>query len=658
MTKSPSQGLQALQDAVQATVKKLEFSEPEFEVTVGWATSYDDLFAGNLRQTAEAVVLDRALRVGRCVVSGRGGGGKTQMLHRLMRSASYQGVICVLVNLKDWTKLDYQSWNEWTSSDIGAGAAFLLERFSQPKVDALALDYLPPTVKKLLVVDGLNEVMAPVGQRILQALDEFAGDQVGLSVLVADRLTRRSFASPSRWALASVLPLAPEVVAQHYNGPKNDSLSTPYFLDAAISKQSVGDTPSQIHQRFLVNHGGLAAGELDTLAAAAYGLYAETGTRTFPFADLVAKTGQDLANRLVQTGVIVKVAHADDSQFAHHLLHDYLSARSVAGLPYEDWTPAVLRTISFDGSSFDTISMVLAQLGHQQADKFLRCLYDWNLYAAAYALADLTDDAGGPSEEMQQVIFAMLAEKRFDLVTPTRQRAADALAIAQTKAAAKIRASGSLPDLLDALREAESREQWFSEWVRLFTCSPNQRIDDEDLERIQQEDSIQGWTVANVARRTQLSDGQMKDLRSWVNHKSPVVRWRIVHVLGAHPSTKNMQAVAELLRGDKDADVRYGAVRSMVEIAARTTASDLRSGVVRVLLDLTAKLVAEKKVKEELKRALQIEPAEAPKDWSDFIAQVTRKLYVAEGSPDEREAWRRYLDLVQARYRKKNGTPT
>ncbi len=650
MTTSPNQGLQALQEAVKATVDKLEFCAPEFELTVGWATSYDDLFAGKVKQTSESAVLERALKVGRCIVSGRGGGGKTQMLHRVMRSAFLQEVVCVLVNLKDWTKRDYQSWDEWTSSDIGAGAEFLLERFSQPSVDALSLDYLPPTTKKLLVVDGLNEVIAPIGQRILQALDEFAGDQVGLSILVADRLSRRSFASPSRWALASVLPLAPEVIARHYNGPKTESLSTPYFLNAALSEQAIGATPSQILQRFLLDHGGLAANELDTLAAAAYSLYADTGTRTFPFADLITKAGRDLANRLVQAEVVVKIDSADDSQFAHHLLHDYLAARHVSRMRQEDWTPSVLRTISFGSSSFDTISMVLAQLERQRADKFLRCLYDWNLYAAAYALGDLTDEAGGPSEEMQKVIFAMLAEKRFDLLTPTRQRAADALAIAQAKSAAKIRASASLPELLASLREAESTEQWFSEWVRLFTSTTDQTVRDEDLTHIQEEDSIPGWTVANVARRTQLTEGQLRSLRTWAGHKSPVVRWRVVHVLGAHPSTKNMQAVAERLKDDEDADVRYGAVRSIVEMAARTTTGDLRSMVARTLVELTPKLVADKRVKEELKRALQIEPAEAPSGWSEFIANVTRKLYTAEGSPDEREAWRQFTDLVRGRY--------
>jgi hypothetical protein len=650
MTKSPGQGLQSLHEAVQQAVQKLEFSKPEFELTVGWAATYDDLFAGRTEKTVETAVLERTLRIGRCVVAGRGGGGKTQMLHRIMRTASTKGVICVLVDLKDWTKHDYQSWDEWTTSDIGAGASFLLERFAQPKVDAMSLDYLPPTAKKLLIVDGLNEIMAPVGQAILFALDEFAGDQIGLSVLVADRLTRRSFPSPTRWALASVLPLAPDVVAKHYQGPNSENLSTPYFLDAAISKKSVGETPSQTHRRFLVNHGGLVENELTTLAAAAYGLYSETGTRTFPFAALVAKVGQDLASRLTQTGVIVKAAHADDSQFAHHLLHDYLSARAVAELPQEDWTPAVLRTISFDGSSFDTISMVLAQLKREEADKFLRCLYDWNLYAAAYALADLTDESAGPSREMRQVIFAMLAEKRFDLVTPTRQRAADALAIAQTESATKIRASDSMSSLFAALRSVNSKEDWFNEWVHLFTSAPDKRIDDKDLERIQNEDSILGWTVANVARRMRLEDAQAKRLRVWIANGSPVVRWRIAHVLGAHPSTKNMQTLSDLLKGDKDADVRYGAVRSMVETAARTSNSDLRSSVVSVLVDLTPILVADKKVKEELKRALQIEPRQAPQDWSNFIARIARSLYLAESAPDEREAWRRYVDLIQARY--------
>lgn len=655
MTRSPGQGLDTLQKAVHVAASALQRAEPAFDLNIGWAATYDDLFAGNIEQAAESSVLDRVLHKGRCILAGRGGGGKTQLLHRLMLAASERAVVAVLVDLKDWTKPDYAAWQEWTASDVGAGASFLLERFSQPSVDALTLDYLPPTAQKLVVVDGLNEIIAPVGQQILRALDDLAGDQVGLSILVADRLTRRMLPSPTRWALATVLPLTREFIAKHCGdevlaSPAADSLGTPYFLDAVISKGAKTESPSQTHRRFLHDHGGLDDKNLDAVAAAAYRLYEDAGTRTFSRPTLVDMVGEELTVRLQQTGVLIAVA-ANDVQFAHHLLHDYLAARYVATLTPESWTRALLRNISFDGSSFDTISMVLAQLGDGRADIFLRCLYDWNPYAAAYALSEIADTAGGPSFEMQQVIFAMLAEKTFDIVGPTRQQATDALAIVKAPSASEIKKAKSLPDLLATLTRVKSDVAWFNDWVALFTTASDKHIPDDVLNRVLDTDSVVGWTVANAARRTHITHDQLARLRASLVDDRSVVRWRIVHILGAHPSDENANLLAQVLERDPDRDVRYGVVRSLAEMAARAS-DDLRSTITGLLEQQAPALVAktEKKIKEELKRALCILPEAAPASWYDVIASISRGLYVMESDPAEREGWRQYVELASARY--------
>jgi hypothetical protein len=655
MTLALGQGLPELLQAIAGTVEKLQFSRPEFRLDIGWAPTYDSLFSGNLEKAGEDSVLDTALRKGRCIVTGRGGGGKTQMLHRLMRAAFGRKIVAVLVDLKNWTKRDYGDWIEWTASDVGAGASFLLERFSQPAVDALALDYLPPSTRKLLIVDGLNEIAAPVGHEVLLALDQIASTQIGLSVLVADRLTRRPLPSPSRWALATVLPLSKEVIAEHCGGdalasPEADSLKTPYFLDAAIRKEAVTESPSETHRRFLRDHGGLQDPELDKVAAAAYRLYHEAGTRTFPANLLADLVGEDLAKRLQQSGIVVSAEHRGEAQFAHHLLHDYLAARHVAAMPSQNWSRDVLQTISFDGASFDTISMVLSQLHEDAADAFLRCLYDWNPYAAAYALTDTSEMALGPSVEMQQVIFAMLAEKRFDIVEPTKQRATDALAIIQAPSAEELKASTTMAELLATVGRMKSEKAWFKKWAALFVSPPEGQLADGDIERIREADSIYGWTVANVARRVRLTDQQLQVLREWQADERPVVRWRIAHVLGSHPSDASAKALVELLRGDGDPDVKYGAVRSLVEVAARAEDEQIRQAVGTFLVEFAPALVPQKKVKEELRRALLLVRDRAPPSWWGLIAAVAKSGYMAEDDPAEREAWRRYVDVASSRY--------
>jgi hypothetical protein len=655
MTLAPGQGLPELLQAIAGTVERLQFSRPEFRLDIGWAPTYDSLFSGNLEKAGEDSVLDTALRKGRCIVTGRGGGGKTQMLHRLMRAAFGREIVAVLVDLKNWTKRDYGDWSEWTASDVGAGASFLLERFSQPAVDALALDYLPPSTRKLLIVDGLNEIAAPVGHEVLLALDQIASTQIGLSILVADRLTRRSLPSPLRWALATVLPLSKEVIAEHCGdgalaSPEADSLKTPYFLDAAIRKEEVTESPSETHRRFMRDHGGLQDPELDRVAAAAYRLYYEAGTRTFPAKLLADLVGEDLAKQLRQSGTVVSAEQSGEAQFAHHLLHDYLAARHVAAMPSQGWSREVLQTISFDGASFDTISMVLSQLHEDAADAFLRSLYDWNPYAAAYALTDTSEMALGPSVEMQQVIFAMLAEKRFDIVEPTKQRATDALAIIHASSAEELKASTTMTELLATVGRMKSEKDWFKKWAALFVSPPEGQLADGDLECIREADSIYGWTVANVARRVRLTDQQLQVLRGWLADERPVVRWRIAHILGSHPSDANASALKQLLRSDGDSDVKYGAVRSLVEMAAKAEDEQVRQGIAAFLAESAPVLVLQKKVKEELKRALLLVCDRAPPSWWGLVAAVAKSVYAAEDDPAEREAWRRYVDLASARY--------
>ena len=53
------------------------------------------------------------------------------------------------------------------------------------------------------------------------------------------------------------------------------------------------------------------------------------------------------------------------------------------------------------------------------ADELLRKLYDWNIYGAGYSIAE--GRSSRVSAEMQRVILAMFAERRWDLVMATAQ---------------------------------------------------------------------------------------------------------------------------------------------------------------------------------------------------------------------------------------------
>jgi type III secretion system FlhB-like substrate exporter len=658
MNRSADRLLSELKEQVARAVDSLPVAEPPFNLQIQWSVDYDDLFAKKGEITSEDQTLVRAFMRGRCIIVGRGGGGKTRMLYRLMRAALSDGIVPVFVDLKKWTGSDYSNWRDWISSDIGTGASFLLERFAIPETDSLTLDALPPETTKLLIVDGLNEITASVGQQILLALDEFARDQVGMSILVADRLSRRELPSPNRWALGAVQAISTEEIARFVDitgrsAADVEALGTPYFLGAAIRKESFSSSRAETLHEYFLHHGKLSAEDTSLVAEAAFDAYAATRTRTFPRAQFAQKVGETLVNRLIDGGLLSK-ADGEDIHFLHHLLHDYLAAKFVSSMPENAWSGEVLQTISFGSSSFDTISMVFSLLATGRADQFLRRVYDWNPYAAAYALADSISATAAPSKEMQVVIFAMLAEKVFDIVEPTSQRASDALALIATPEAAAFLNCDSFDALLNLVRDVKSDVVWFQDWQKVFTLARTEAISPADLEQIGAADSVIGWTVANVGKRVLLTADQQARLRELAPTSSTTTKWRIAHVLGAWPSNENAKVLAALLSTANEESVRYGALRSLIEVAARGDA-DLQEGVCRTLKEHAQDIARNAKLVEELRRAMWIQPSVAPEKWLSIVRQISLLLYEFDEDLEARDAWQLYVERSGIRYRKRNG---
>jgi hypothetical protein len=652
MQKTPEQQLRFLKAAVTRELGSLPLSDPPFQLEIGWASDYDSLFRGGFKVTSESEVLAYALRQGRVVLVGRGGGGKTQLLFRLMRASAQHDILPVLIDLKNWRQSDYQEWNETVAKDVAYGAAFLIERFARPRTSAIELDWIPPTTAKVLLVDGLNEIAAGIGAQVLRSLDEFVGDQILTSVVVADRLVRRELSAPSKWALGLVLPLSPSLIARYGGASLSQQanaapLDLPFFLNAAIHNEDVSASGARTHERFLRSHANLTEQALDAAASAAFQAYLDK-SRSFSTRQFRAIAGEGVTDRLQSSGALI-LADNGEAHFSHHLLHDFLASRHMAGKPREFWTSDNLNAISLDGSSFDPLALVFEQLDQRKADDFLRCLYDWNLYAAGYALGSVSTDAVPCSAEMQIVIFAMLAEKRFDLVEATRQRATDALLLIRLPGVKPFKDAVSLQQVMDAVATINSQVAWFMNWQALFTRPPNENLTDDHVQTLLVDDSVIGWTMANVARRMTLTERQLELLRNALQDASATQRWRIVHLLGAFPSNSNSDALLQSLDHDPDGSVRYGAARSLAELACRGDVQ-LRSRIVQAIKDRVDDLRAQPKVRDELARALVITLDAAPAGWSDTVTEIGRTFFQRAEAPESRDRWRRYIADAEIRY--------
>ena len=352
--------------------------------------------------------------------------------------------------------------------------------------------------------------------------------------------------------------------------------------------------------------------------------------------------------KLEGSGVIV--SKGGQSYFDHHIVHDFLAARHFAHLETDEWNASNFRSLSFDGSSIDSLELTFEQLDSDRADLFLRALYDWNLYASGYVLAQASYASGSVGMEMRTVIFAMLAEKRFDAILATRERAEDALRLIQLNDVLPFRKANSISDICEALRQIDSEVDWFCNWRQLFCISKKDQLTDETLREIRNKDSIVGWTVANVARRFSLIDQTVIELVKGMEAEGDAtVRWRIAHVLGKIPTEIAAGFLFNLLDGDTNIDVRFGAVRSLVEISL-AAGSKLRSAL-RKKIEKRAQCIADsKKLSGELRACLLVAPECAPKDWIVFVRGCVQSQFIAAEKTSDKDVWRGCLNAAEHLY--------
>ena len=490
---------------------------------------------------------------------------------------------------------------------------------------------------------------------MLYALDEYVRFSLNTSVIVCDRLVRRDLLRPERWRLALVLPMSLNQVnaliaadppaAARFQGAseaERSLLTTPYFLNAFLIGGPLADTiASQMHQYF--SQHALTQTDITRAAEAAFAVYADS-TRTFSWQRFQELAGQEIANRLEAAGAIV--IESGLAHFDHHLKHDYLASRILIS-DRTRWTPDVFATLTFHASSFETIVMAMEQIETSAlADDLLRSLYDWNLYAAGYSIAE--GRASRVSPDMQTVILAMFAERRWDLVTATAQRAADTLRLIDSPTALNFLQAPSLQAILQEIRTMPGQSAWFPDWQRLFTRNTEAPAEEQDILGLATGDSVIGWTTANVLRRLSLSEAQVAEVRALVESPNPTVQWRAVHVLGVHPSEANKNRLLGCL-ADDSTNVRFGAIRSLVEMAARGS-SDLAHQIFVDIADRITLLTAHSTTLAEFERAIFVQPDRAPAGWTRSVSFVLIALQRACDGIEERDRWDQVLSKMVNTY--------
>jgi len=623
--------------------------QPPFDFRIGWCGSYEDLFTSRIQvRTEPGVLFARALENGRVLLHARGGSAKTSIFRRLMREILGPRCLPVWINLRRWTTPDYTAWKEYHTST--ARLNFLLETHASPRVTTVLLDALPANVTRVLFVDGLNEILMDVAEDILNALDSFARLMLGGSVIVGDRMVRRELSDPEAWQLATIMPFSESEIRSYLTrGLGSDEmydaadeatralLASPYFLNAAIHDGHAAPTRSAVHAQWFKDHASLTTEELARASEAAFEAYRHNKTRNFRLADFQRVAGESVVHKLLRENVLLVTG--DQACFDHHLKHDYLAAYYLAQDP-ELWIPATFNRVTFWASSFETLVMALELLDTTAAaDHFVRRVYDWNQYGAAYAATEARDRGRlRVSKEMETVLLAVLADRQWDLMSATATRVKDGLLMFGTPESTAFVTARSREEVVAIVDRVESHDPLFLSWRALFTRPSGEIISDSELALIEDPSSLVGWTMSNTLKRMKVPEVQQARLRELLYHKSMTIRWRAVHTLGGFPNPANVRVLLGRLDNDLDPWVRYGTIRSLLEIAALGD-SRIRVRVFSALRERLAKIVRDEKTIQEFERAIFIDRIRAPKDWLANALGLVQVLRDVEDSGKPRSHW-------------------
>jgi hypothetical protein len=602
---------------------------PNFGYNVARYDDFESLLNGTGVEIPAEDLPDLALDSGRILLQARGGAGKTVTLDRIAETARKRSLPVLIVSALDWaSRLPH--WEDAAVTRREALDALLDD------VDRERLRSALTTGQPLLVlIDGLNEVPRSTAALALEALDLLAVREPNVGVVVADRLVRRELPSED-WMLATLTPVSEsrvrEILGSRAPSGEVGLLSNPFYLEQARLNPLLRPTGAELNHRFLRH--AVTEDQLPAIAKGAFQEYARREDRFLDRGRFSSMVGADTYRQLVDGGVLVE--HEDVARFVHHLLHDYVASLHLVASP-RSWDADNFDALTLRATSFDALAMLIEQVDPRAVDGLLRKVYDWNFYASAYLLEEDRRSEARVSREMEIALTAMLAERKFDRVITTALRVTDALRVMHSDLAQQFLRAKDLHDLLEAVGRERGEQPWFAEWQEFFTRPLGARARKRDTDVLATEDGVMGWTAANVLRRSTLN-GVAREVERLASNGTRPVRWRAVHVLGAHPGSKSEQVLTRALTDDDYHWVKYGALRSLIEIAAAAT-PERRQSIFLDLAALTHVLLAREELLREVEQALLVR--HQPDDWSETAGLLLEKLWAGSDSVAGQDRWRR-----------------
>jgi hypothetical protein len=548
----------------------------------------DGRTGGNPAGDVLAEMVVDAQRIALCAPAGA---GKSSVLIRTATILSESGQLVIYLRLRGWTPPAAEG-DDVPDSILEASQ---LLNASVVGLDMTTLDNLArslcPEARVVWIADGLNEVSANHVDALLQLLDSCVGANLSTRAIVSDRSSARYGESEWRVHTLGVLAEAEvdRILGGQIEGKQLESLTAsqrallrlPFFLDIAVTQASVAiGTQSEAVHVLLRERVRLQEGEIEGLAVAVFGALEVDMGLSIDAHFLLRSVGERTVLSLLDSGLLIPSGYGR-VVFYHQLVLDFLAAIHV-GRHEELWSSKTFDVITLRANSYEAMIMAVEQLPTSQlVDKFLTLMYDWNWYVTVRCIADARLDSDRYlSPYITLVIAAMVAEKQYDPVEGSRLRAQATTALLDAATGMRLNRCATRRELAEAVmanRPLDAGEPvWFAQWLSLFArmAEADSDLTVAETQLIQSTNPVIGWTVANVFRQMRRPADSQEHLRAIYavfrdqgSELAATTRWRVAHALGRVPSSDNVDLLTDIVDHDEYDWARYGAVRSLIELA-------------------------------------------------------------------------------------------
>lgn len=602
--------------------------------------------------TTPAELVEQCAARGRVVLRGPAGAGKSVLLRRAAQYGLESGVVVpVVLDLSQWKPAHSNAIGKISASKKARRSQFgVILRTSVVRVTQATIDGLLDRSDILLVVDGLNEVGSQAtAAAILNAIDAYVEEHpLNLFAVAADRAHHDGTSDLSPWDELEVHPLSratvKAVLSDHFASASLEAmadddwalLTSPFFLEQAVSiRKTVLGSAERSLEQFYEQQVGLTDDELARLSQMAFEMYRKGGrTATVPFA--TRSLTEAAAERLLADGTLT-TTDSGEIHFDHQIKHDFLAARYLA-LHAEEWNSAVFNQITFSASALDVLQSTLTMLSSPSTgDSFLQSIYNWHWLPAVKTAGSIPDGAGTYfSREAEVWLACCAAEKVLDPLIWTSGATRRLLRRLRSPAFVHAADADSADAVVRLSHEIDTSEGWFVEWRNILSLGRNQPAGEERLQLLAGDDPVLGWAASNAAKRWSLDEADLRHLRTiYRSTRDADVRWRVVHTLGAFMSPANSQLLLEALDEPQGEWVRYGAIRSLVEMAIHA-GPDAWGGVLeelgRRLGSLTSKL--------QLKLGEAVFVSDPPPGWTAAVAPLLQEASAQQEALVDADRWR------------------